>query len=104
MPSFDPGWLETTTPELLPPPLLLGGALTSPASSAPPKPAPRLPRPWPLSDPPADGGGGTTDAPEPIPPTMDRCDEPAPICTVGGTTDALPSPLTARCCDEMPAT
>ena len=34
--------------------------------------------------------------PEPIPPAIERCAEPAPNCTVGGTTAALPKPLTAR--------
>src|SRR6266853_6417046 len=43
MPTFDPGWLETTTPEVLPPLLLVGGAVAKPASSAPPNPLPRLP-------------------------------------------------------------
>src|ERR1700732_4668525 len=42
-PTFEPGWLETTTPEALPPPLLLGGAVATPASRAPPNPVPRLP-------------------------------------------------------------
>ena len=57
-PTFDPGWLETTTPEALPPLLLLGGAVATPASSGPPNPKPRFPLPWPVSEPPPDTDGG----------------------------------------------
>src|SRR5580700_7435134 len=47
-PILDPGWFETTMPVPLPlPPLLLGGAVTEPASIGPPRPAPRFPRPRP---------------------------------------------------------
>src|SRR6266478_2318122 len=104
MPTFDPGWLERTTPEVLPPPLLLGGAAARPASSAPPNPVPRFPLPGPVIEPPAanDGAGGTTAVPEPIPPAMERCPKPAPSRTVGGTTKLLPKPLTVRCSAEVP--
>src|SRR3954468_7652330 len=97
-PGFDPGWLETTTPEVLPPLLLVGGAVATPASNGPPSPTPRLPRPWPVIEPPPDieGGGGTTAVPLPIPPVIERCAEPAPNWTVGGTTEVLPRPLTLR--------
>src|SRR6478735_6316731 len=79
-PTFDPGRLETTTPEVLPPPLLLGGAAARPASNGPPSPTPRFPVPRPVGKPPADteGGGGTTAVPVPIPPAIERCAEPAP--------------------------
>src|ERR1700693_671610 len=94
-PTFDPGWLETTTPEALPPLLLVGGGVATTASRAPPSPTPRLPLPWPVSEPPpdADGGGGITAVPVPIPPATERCAEPAPNWTVGGTTEVLPRPL-----------
>src|SRR5579862_2889815 len=96
-PSFEPGWLETTTPDALPLPVLVGGAVAKPASKAPPSPAPRFPRPWPVSEPPESAGvGGTTEADMvvPVPPATDRGAEPAPNCTVGGTIDVLPRPTT----------
>src|ERR1700730_12722106 len=37
-PTFDPGWLETTTPEVLPMPLLVGAAAETCAARAPPTP------------------------------------------------------------------
>src|SRR5579864_3542222 len=76
MPIFDPGWLETTMPVPLPLlPLLLAGAATEPASIGPPKPAPRLPRPMPESEPSATGGGGTTAVPPPRPVILGCCKE-----------------------------
>src|SRR6202171_1914521 len=62
-PSVEPGRLETTMPEPPPlPPPPLGGASTEPASSGPPRPVPRAPRPELERPDPAvsDGGGGTT--------------------------------------------
>ena len=78
--------------------------MATPASSGPPNPKPRFPRPWPVSEPPpdTDGAGGTTVVPVPIPSATDRCAAPAPNWTVGGTTEVLPKPLIWRAAEAFP--
>jgi hypothetical protein len=97
-PTFDPGWLETTTPEPAAfPPALVGGATEEPRSIGLPAPEPLAPRPLPESalPPPSPGGGGTTSAdpssepvePERVPPG----ETPPPMLAGGGTTwDVIP--------------
>jgi hypothetical protein len=62
IPTFGPGWLETTIPLSPPlPPPVLGGATAEPMSKGPPEPAPLLPKPRPpAAVPPASEGGGGT--------------------------------------------
>src|SRR5882672_3016140 len=61
IPTFEPGWGETTTPEpALLPPSALGGARTEPTSPGPPRPDPFLPDPERPGPEPMDGGGGMT--------------------------------------------
>lgn len=80
-PTFDPGWLDTTTPFPAALPLLPGGATDDPRSSGPPVPLPLLPRPLPVRDlpPPTLGGGGTTAfASSPVPPPFLALPDPPP--------------------------
>src|SRR5258708_6860733 len=61
IPTFEPGWEETTIPEpALLPPSALGGASTEPVSPGPPRPNPFPPEPESPGPEPMEGGGGTT--------------------------------------------
>src|SRR5579871_4092296 len=61
-PTFEPGWLDITAPELEPLPPFVDGAKAAPGFNGAPSPRPLRPRPEPVGlDPPlTDGGGGTT--------------------------------------------
>lgn len=111
-PTFEPGWLETTTPVPAVLPLFPGGAADEPKSNGLPVPEPLLPRPFPLGDfpppivPPSVGGGGMTALASSWPalprpplacPFEDPPEDPFPPMLAGGGTTSLASvPLPAR--------
>src|ERR1035438_7647444 len=117
-PTFEPGWLEITTPEPAAfPPLFAGGATDEPISRGPPAPLPFAPRPLPerALPPPIPGGGGTTstepgNAPSNVPPDCverppdEPLPEPCPSIEAGGGTTCVPIvPTPLRASDPPPA-
>lgn len=95
--TLDPGWVESTTPELSGvPDAALGGASTEPTSPGPPRPEPVLPEPESPEPEPTEGGGGTMLLARPLltPTAPDRApaaplEDVAPTAGGGGITASL---------------
>jgi len=110
-PGLEPGWVESTTPELsLFPPAPLGGARTEPTSPGPPRPEPCRPKPESPAPEPTEGGGGTmllaSKPPLPEPPEFREAVpevEPVPAPeTDGGGGMTFDPPREEPCCRPEP--